>query len=360
MSPIDVDALLQEITPEAPSGENLEYDPTFLAMEQAAQGKPEKQMGDETIPAEPPNWQEVKQKALELAGRTKDLRVGMCLARALVRTDGMPGLRDSLAVLRGYVQQHWDSVHPQLDPDDANDATTRVNSLVPLRDPETMLYAVREIPLVRSATAGVFSYADVLIARGDLPTAADKEAPTRELINGAFSEVALEDLQAIAEACAEARETAIGLEADVTERAGVSQAADLSALPSLLGQLHEFLSEQLAARGVGVASAQVEGGGEADPTAADSGAIRSRDDVVRSLDRISKYYEVHEPASPIPLLMERAAGRAFTSAEDPRGLVGFVRGLTAGLAVVGLRKESEFSDTRICSEHWLTTQIFWI
>jgi type VI secretion system protein ImpA len=224
----------------------------------------------------------------------------------LVRTDGLPGLRDALALLRGYVQKHWDSVHPQLDPDDADDATTRINTLVPLRDPETMLYAVREIPLVRSATVGAFGYADVLIARGDLPAPEGTEPPTPGLINGAFSEYALEDLQAIAQACAEAQEAAVGLEADVTERVGVAQTADLSALPSLLGELHGVLSEQLAVRGVGDGPVQADGGGEVDPTAADSGVIRSRDDVVRSLDRISKYYEVHEPASPIPLLMERA------------------------------------------------------
>jgi type VI secretion system protein ImpA len=35
------------------------------------------------------------------------------------------------------------------------------------------------------------------------------------------------------------------------------------------------------------------------------GEISSREDVVRALDKISAYYERHEPSSPIPLFMAR-------------------------------------------------------
>jgi type VI secretion system protein ImpA len=37
-----------------------------------------------------------------------------------------------------------------------------------------------------------------------------------------------------------------------------------------------------------------------------SGAIRSRDDVVRALDGICRYYEQVEPGSPVPYLLRRA------------------------------------------------------
>jgi type VI secretion system protein ImpA len=310
MSTIDVEALLREITADAPSGEALEYDPLFLEMEQAAQGKPEQQMGEETIPAEAPNWDEAKKKALELAARTKDLRVGVCLIRVLVRTDGLPGLCDALKLLRGYVEQYWESVHPQLDAEDANDHTMRVNVLVALQDPEAVLSAVREAPLVQSKLAGAFSFKDVLVGRGALPSTQDGEPPTQAMINGVFSECELGELRSTADACAEAREAVVAIEAALTERVGSAQAADLSALPALLGQMHEFLAEQLAARGVGVEALGVDvvppGGGEVEQRSAASGEIRSRDDVVQALNRIARYYEAHEPSSPIPLLMERA------------------------------------------------------
>lgn len=37
-----------------------------------------------------------------------------------------------------------------------------------------------------------------------------------------------------------------------------------------------------------------------------SGDISSREDVVRMLEKISRYYESREPSSPVPILMERA------------------------------------------------------
>jgi len=36
-----------------------------------------------------------------------------------------------------------------------------------------------------------------------------------------------------------------------------------------------------------------------------SDLVGSRDDVIKSLDKICKYYERHEPSSPIPLLIKR-------------------------------------------------------
>ena len=44
------------------------------------------------------------------------------------------------------------------------------------------------------------------------------------------------------------------------------------------------------------------------PASASSGEINSREDVIRILDRACQYYERHEPASPVPLLLRRARG----------------------------------------------------
>ncbi len=37
-----------------------------------------------------------------------------------------------------------------------------------------------------------------------------------------------------------------------------------------------------------------------------TGELRSRDDVIRTLDRVCAYFRAHEPSSPVPLLLERA------------------------------------------------------
>jgi type VI secretion system protein ImpA len=71
--------------------------------------------------------------------------------------------------------------------------------------------------------------------------------------------------------------------------------------------VHGFLAEQLSARGVHVEGLEGAAGGEAEGAQASvPGEIRNREDVVRTLDRITRYYETFEPSSPIPLLMARA------------------------------------------------------
>ena len=52
MAEFDMDALLAEISPDQPCGEDLEYDPTFGDLERAARGKTEQSMGDSVIPGE--------------------------------------------------------------------------------------------------------------------------------------------------------------------------------------------------------------------------------------------------------------------------------------------------------------------
>jgi type VI secretion system protein ImpA len=57
----------------APCGPDLEYDNEFLALTQAATGKPESQFG----PAEPPEWRKALEVAEGLFDRTRDLRVAV-------------------------------------------------------------------------------------------------------------------------------------------------------------------------------------------------------------------------------------------------------------------------------------------
>ena len=54
-------------------------------------------------------------------------------ARCL-NTEGLAGLADGLAVLRGVVETFWDGFYPKLDPEDDNDPTFRVNILMGLCD----------------------------------------------------------------------------------------------------------------------------------------------------------------------------------------------------------------------------------
>lgn len=311
MSIIDVEQLLQQISDEAPSGEDLEYDPAYGEMARAAEGRAAQQMGDAVVEAEEPDWRSVRNTATELLSRSKDLRIGVLLTRALLNTDGVVGLSDGLEVTRRMLDQYWDNLHPQLDPDDDNDPIMRINTLVSLTDRDTMLADVRKTPLVSSRGLGQFSLRDIEIATGAVQVPEGAEGlPSIEGIDAAFMDVDLDELKVTADAIGAAIGNVEAIESFVTEKVGVGQAADLSALPSVLKSAQHVMAERLSRRGVGVETSDEEGA-EAGPTAEGApqpiaGEIRSREDVVRVLDKACEYFERHEPSSPIPLLLRRA------------------------------------------------------
>ncbi len=302
---IDVDKLLEAVSDDAPCGEDLEYDPAFVEMNQAAEVRPEQQMGESKIEAQPAEWKTVRKLAEELCGRTKDLRVGLLLTRALTHTAGPVGLADGLAFLRGLIEKHWDGVHPALDPDDDNDPTMRVNVLIALVDEAAMLQPIRTTPLVESKAMGRFSLRDIQIARGEVIPGSDEKPPDTAVIDAAFMDSPIEDLQATANALTQSVEHAKTLETVLTDKVGATQAPDLSALPAMIDKLRQAVGEQLSRRGVETADGGVESDG-ADAGASGGGAVNTREDVIRALDKACRYYERHEPSSPVPLLLKRA------------------------------------------------------
>jgi type VI secretion system protein ImpA len=318
VSVIDVTALTSPVSAEAPAGPDLEDDLAFAGLEAISKGKPEQQIGDTVTPAQEPEWREVKRQSLALLGRTRDLRVGVLLTQALVRTDGLPGFADGLALLKGWVEGMWDAVHPQLDPADP-DPMRRKNRLESLNDAAATVNAVRDTTLVAARAVGRFSYRDILVATNKIPapSGADGAAPSMPAIEAAFRESPLEDLKATADSLALALASATGIEAAFTAKVGAARSVGLGQLTGMLKGMQGAVAEELARRGAVVAG--VEGGAgaaAAGAAAASAGQIRTRDDVVRMLDRLCEYFQKNEPSSPVPILLKRAQRLANKSFID--------------------------------------------
>jgi type VI secretion system protein ImpA len=316
---IDVDGLLDDVAPEQPCGEDLEYDPDFGALDRAAMTVPEQVMGEAVIPVKSPDWADARRRALELLSRSKDLRVAVTLARALLNTDGLIGFRDGLELVGRLVAERWDGVYPRLDPNDNLDPTARVNILVSLCDPETFLREVREAPLIVSRTFGPIRYRDIAIASGELK-AGDTAGSDLSQINAAFRDADAAMVQTTAEAVRDALGQVVSLETALTTEVGVRNAGDFAPLSSLLASMSRFLDERLAELGLNgepLPQTSVVSTGQSPPAVSDRaagsaprsgavGEISSREDVIRLLDGICAYYQRTEPASPVPLLLRRA------------------------------------------------------
>ncbi len=143
---LDLEGLLAPLGPTAPSGPDLRYSPQYGDLERAVEGKPERQAGGTIVAAEPPDWKSVREKCLGILKASKDLRVAVTLVRALVEADGFAGLAEGLELLLGLVKAHWDTFHPQLDAEDADDPTARVSAMAELTH-RNMLQTLRACPL---------------------------------------------------------------------------------------------------------------------------------------------------------------------------------------------------------------------
>jgi type VI secretion system protein ImpA len=314
MTQYNLESLLAPISDDTPSGEDLEYDAEYLALERAAAPKAERAVGDNVKAAEDPDWDKVIELAEAVLGRSKDLRAAVHLTTAWMRTSGMPGWNAGLALVRGLLEHFWDTVHPQLDAEDDNDPTSRVNSIVPLGDLQGVLRYFRTTPFVQSPRLGRFALRDLRIASGALKVAAaegETESSMTE-IEACCMDCAEDELVAVATAINESLENAKVIDGIFNDRVG-SAGPDLKALLSDIYELKKFVGAQLARRLPQEAAAGEDGGAENDagsPGAgsvrASSGAIAGPQDVMRRIDELCDYYAKCEPSSPVPLLLRRA------------------------------------------------------
>ncbi|MGC5699192.1 type VI secretion system protein TssA [Pseudomonas sp. NFXW11] len=309
---MDVSMLLAAISATSPCGEDLEYDADFLHLERAAQGQPERSMGDSILPAEPPEWRSIQQQSLDLLGRSKDLRITHYLLQSTLALEGLPGLATSLELIDGLLRDYWAELHPRLDADDDNDPTVRINALAGLAADST-IGLLREAILTRSRTFGPVSVRAALNAAGLQHFSG--ESLGSDHLAGALQDSDAEHLEAIRSALSRARAAAESIEKQVSEQVGSASGVDLGALKQplrlalqVLGQ-HAPQAEGSASPAEEAAEAPAQQASSASTAPAQprvSGEINSRDDVLRSLDRLLAYYSRHEPSSPLPVLLNRA------------------------------------------------------
>jgi type VI secretion system protein ImpA len=306
LSVFDVDQLIAPISDESPSGDNLEYEPEFGELEREALGKAEQQMGDEVVDAEPPDWRSVLTQSQELLGRSKDLRLAVLLARGGLNVHGPQGLAEGVAVIRGLLESQWDSVHPQLDAEDNDDPTFRVNSVMQLSDHDGLLNDLLLMPIVSSKAVGRFGLRDIRVAAGDLqPLSDDGQVPDSALINAAFMDCDLDELQADAVAIDAAIDDLGKCEAIFAEKIGAANSPDIDGLVKEAKEIKKAYAEALISRGIGVEMPEGEAGAGGGAAARISGEVNSREDVTLLIGKICTFYERNEPSSPIPILLQR-------------------------------------------------------
>src|SRR6266850_518270 len=106
--------LLEPITADRPCGENLEDTPllasfdTFRLFGQSTtpEGRldPRDLEGKRLLP--PPEWSEIKNRALEALRKSKDFRLLAHLGTASLRTDGLPAFAETLTIASQWLETY--------------------------------------------------------------------------------------------------------------------------------------------------------------------------------------------------------------------------------------------------------------
>ncbi|RQZ71250.1 type VI secretion system protein TssA [Burkholderia sp. Bp9004] len=307
--------LLADVSPEAPCGPNLEYDADFLQLQERATPRAEQQYGDTVIPAETPDWRAVERLALALSERTKDLRVAAHLARSWTEQHGIPGYADGLAVVAGLIERWWDDLHPRLDADGEQDPTPRMNALADVAGAHECARAARRQPLFDGGP----SVRDAERALDGRDEAGGPAAGSRDGLVAALS-IARDDGRVPIDAVRAALGALDTIRARVTDRLGSEWSPDASDTEKALQRIVREMPEPAPVQAAGPADGSIPAmpaapgaaHGASVPATVPNGQawrdaeVASRDDVRLGLDKMCRYFELHEPSHPAPLLLRRA------------------------------------------------------
>ncbi len=313
-----VDSWLQPLADaDAPCGSDPEYDNDFhVELPLAINGKPASQFEEEKGgTGQPPDWRQARKLCESIFERCRDVRVAAAWARAMLHLDGAASLAESLRLVRGLLENFWDTVHPQ--PEDG-DAYARINALNDMASLQGLVGDLRQSLVVRSRSIGEVRGRDVEVALGLLEARAEDAGYTKGQLQQIFS-AAVDADPALRTFPAAATEHLEAINALMREKVGYGAAPNLAPLIDALKGIASFLPSDVGDTGNLLDDLNIGGGADAAPAAAGaapvrvravgpglSGSIETRQDALRAIDMVCEYLERTEPTNPAQLLLRRA------------------------------------------------------
>ncbi len=325
---IDLEAMLQPISGESPSGESLRYAGIYDEITEARRADDDLNQGAWQTELKYADYQRVIDLAVPaLTSQSKDLQIAAWLSEALVKRHGFAGLRDSIKLLTGLQQNFWETLHPEID---EGDMEGRANAVAWF---ETQgAFTVMGVPFTGGEGYSFINFEDSKLY--DFPD-------NMELLETA-EQIRLNELKAQAEAQRKVtgdqwRKAVIAtrraqmetvnfaveecwaelqnLNAVIEEKFDRNQMPGLTNLRKSLDAVHTQIKKLLEEKRIEEpdeveAEASEEGGVAEDGTqrAAGSatGAINNRRDALKRLNDIAEFFQKTEPHSPISYIVQRA------------------------------------------------------
>lgn len=296
-------------------GNNLEYDADFLDLQQSVIEKPEQQFGNTIIQAQTPDWSQVEKKAGELCKRTCDLRVLSALTWAWTVQKGVVGYAAGVGLVEHVLQQFWPDVYPLLLDDGYEDPLPRINTLVALADMQGVAKDLRSSLLLAGAHGQMTLRDAEFVLDGSKP---DLYPGGRVRLQEVLNQARLNDTAEIV-ALINAQASLLNIREMVSLHLGHDWTPDFSALLRSLGHITQAMDEVAAHKtgsdvdaspeqdqaGEGTVTNEPEAEPAERPVSWKQVQIRTREDAMLALEKVSSYFEVNEPSHPAPFLLRR-------------------------------------------------------
>lgn len=295
----DVESLVAPLSDEAPSGPDLSFDAERQQIEAAFERSANSDEPDAEI-----DWRATITLILAQAEKTRDLWLAAYLIRAATLLGDFDQSIDAAEYLARLLEERWKDVHPQLE---EYDFIGRKTPCEPLTKVGEYLKPLTQIPLLEHERLGRYSGADfeALEKYGAKAANYGMFRALLEAEGSASLETVIDKFDRLANAIKRA-------DAVLTENAQGDTSTNFEPTYTLIASLRKAVFSQIPGSAAiadttptvaGPAASTIVSNGS-DPAVL--GAINSRADVVRALDAIGAYYSSSEPASPVPLVLQRA------------------------------------------------------
>jgi type VI secretion system protein ImpA len=345
------EGLLNPIPGENPSGQSLRYDPVYDKIREARRADEDLQLSEEaskkdiwTSAIKKADFVLVAKLATEaLSKKTKDLQIAAWLTEALLVQDRIPGLTQGLGLLRGLIENFWDTLYPEVEDGDLEMRSGPIEWVGARLDMQ-----VRKVPLTKNKldwlkfqeSRRIGYEADAqgneakMTARQE--AIAEKKC-TAEEFDDAVRNTGESYYRQLTSDLAAAVEATQALEALTDEKFGrdAPNFANLKkALEDLQDAVREFWKPEEEKEPTPEPEAVAEEQGEAvsqTGTASAAAAVRKRvavseepagpEDALRRMHALARYLRLANPASPVPYMVLRGLRwgelRAGGSSLDP-------------------------------------------
>ncbi|MFN6998613.1 MAG: type VI secretion system protein TssA [Elioraea tepidiphila] len=332
----DLARFLQQIEGDNPAGVDLRQDfspsSTYYRLRDARAEARAAERAMDATPEEtavPPQWRTIEDLAAKaLESQSKDLEVASWYTEALLRHHGFDGLAAGIKVMHGLVDAFWDTIYPRPDEDGLETTVAGVAGLNGVGGDGTLAQPIRKVALFRDVQGAPIALwqieqADALqsleperrqarIAAGALSLdMIEKGAAQMPRAHWAELLPAVRDALAAWQALGEALDTKAGAAAPPTSAVRGLLEAVLAALLRFAGanapdEGAEAGAEAAsgAAAGDAVSAAGAPARGPARP-----GEIASREDALKLLDDVARWFRRVEPHSPLSYTLEEAVRR---------------------------------------------------